>query len=234
MRSAPHGAAPAQVSIFEEIMAERAKIKAEVRTSLGSRHTAAIRRQGKLPAVIYGHKKDPVAVAFDMHEFVEELHHGQRLFDVDMDGGKQTLMLKDLQYDHLGKNVIHADMVRVNLEDKVKVAVRIELRGTAKGATEGGIVDQHLNQLDVECLVTEIPDAIPVSIKEMVVGDVIHAGDVTLPAGVTLMTDPAALLLTCHLVAAAKTTEELEAEAPTAPEVITERAAPEEGQAEEQ
>ncbi|MBE0535154.1 MAG: 50S ribosomal protein L25 [Phycisphaerae bacterium] len=205
-------------------MADRAKIKAEIRTSLGSRHAAAIRRQGKLPAVVYGHKEAPVAVALDTHEFIEHLHHGNRLFDVDMDGAKATLLVKDLQYDHLGKNVIHADMVRVDLKEKVTLTVSVELRGMAKGAAEGGILDQHLDHLEVECLVTEIPDVIGVSIKELGLDEAIHAGDVTLPAGVTLVTDPEALLVTCHVLAAAKTTEEMEAEAPTAPEVITQRA----------
>ncbi len=211
-------------------MAERAKIKAETRTSLGSRHAAAMRREGKLPAIVYGHKKEPVAVAFDLHEFVEDLHHGHRLFDVDMDGGKATLLLKELQYDHLGKNIVHADLVRVDLKEQVRVTVPIELRGTAKGASEGGIVDEHMDRLEIECLVTSIPETIPVSIKELSVGDAVHAGDILLPEGVSLVTAPEALVLTCHLVAAAKTTEEVEEEAPAAPELIRERGEEEEGE----
>jgi large subunit ribosomal protein L25 len=221
-------------SEYEGYMAERAKIKAEVRTSLGSRRAAAIRRQGKLPAVVYGHKESPVAVTFNTHEFVENLHHGHRLFDVEMDGKKTTLLVKDLQYDHLGKNVIHADMMRVDLKERVRITVPIELRGTAKGAAEGGIVDEHLDHLEVECLVTQIPETIPVSIKELALGDSLHARDIALPPGVTLVTNPDALVLTCHLVAAAKTTEEIEAEAPTAPEVITGRPAEEEGETEQE
>ncbi len=210
-------------------MAQRAVIKAEIRTTLGTKDASRLRRKGKLPAIVYGHKKEPVAISFDVHGFVEDLHHGHRLFDTDMGGKTETLLVKDIQYDHLGKNVIHADMVRVNLEETVKVVVPIEMRGTSKGSHEGGIVDEHLDHLEIECKVMEIPEVIPVSVKELSVGDAIHAGDVELPAGAKLVTDPEALLLTCHLVAAAKTTEEVEEEMPAGPEVITEKPAEEEG-----
>lgn len=210
-------------------MAQRAVIKAELRTTLGSKDASRLRRKGKLPAIVYGHKKEPVAISFDVHGFVEDLHHGHRLFDTDMGGKTETLLVKDIQYDHLGKNVIHADMVRVDMEETVKVAVPIEMRGTSKGSHEGGIVDEHLDHLEIECKVMEIPEVIAISVKELGVGDAIHAGDVELPAGAKLVTDPEALLLTCHLVAAAKTTEEVEEEMPAGPEVITEKPAEEEG-----
>jgi large subunit ribosomal protein L25 len=210
-------------------MAQRAVIKAEIRTTLGTKDASRLRRKGKLPAIVYGHKKEPVAISFDVHGFIEDLHHGHRLFDTDMGGKTETLLVKDIQYDHLGKNVIHADMVRVDLEETVKVTVPIEMRGTSKGSHEGGIVDEHLDHLEIECKVMEIPEVIEVSVKELGVGDAIHAGDVELPAGAKLVTDPQALLLTCHLVAAAKTTEEVEEEMPVGPEVITEKPAEEEG-----
>ncbi len=210
-------------------MAQRAVIKAEIRTTLGSKDAVRLRRKGRLPAIVYGHKKDPVAISFGLHDFVEDLHHGHRLFDTEFGGKTETLLVKDLQYDHLGKSVIHADMVRVDLKETVKVTVPIEMRGTSKGSHEGGIVDEHLDHLEIECKVMEIPELIPVSVKELGVGDAIHAGDVELPAGAKLVTDPEALLLTCHLVAAAKTTEEVEEEMPVGPEVITEKPGEEEG-----
>ncbi len=196
-------------------------LKAQVRES-GSNRAAKVRKQDKIPAIIYGHKEEPIAIAFDRHDFVEALHHGHRVMDVELDGKKGKLLVKDLQYDHLGKDVIHADLIRVSLTEKVQVQVPVELKGTAAGAAEGGIIDEHLNQIEVECLVTNIPELIEISVKEIQVGDSIHAKDVSLPAGVKMITDPEALIATCHLVAAAKSTEELEEEAPTMPEVIGE------------
>ena len=104
----------------------------------------------------------------------------------------------------------------------VKLTVPIELKGTAKGTHEGGILEGHANHLEIECKVTDIPERIVVSVKEMDVGDLLHADDIELPDGVRLVSDPSTLLASCSLVAAAKTTEELEEEAPAAPEVITE------------
>ena len=101
------------------------------------------------------------------HEFIEALHHGQRIFEMDVDGKKETLLVKDLQYDYLGKSVIHVDLMRVNLSERVKVQVAVSLRGTAKGTHEGGIVDEVLSHIEVECQVNEIPESLPVNIKDL-------------------------------------------------------------------
>ena len=208
-------------------MPETIALKAEVRNEVGTKHATKLRRAGKLPAIIYGHGKDPVAISLDLHNFAEMLHHGHRLLGVKIGKTSETLLVKDLQYDHLGKDIIHADLIRVDLTEMVKVAVPLELKGTAKGTHEGGIVDEHLDHLEVECKVSDIPEFILVSVKELGVGDAIHASDIELGEGIKLATNPETLVLTCHLVAAAKSTEELEEEMPTAPEVITEKAAEE-------
>ena len=197
-------------------------LKAEIREQTGSKHAVNVRKQGRIPAIVYGHKKEPVAVSLDEHNFVEGLHHGHRLLDVQLGKKKEKMLVKALQYDHLGKDVIHADLIRVDVSETVKVTVPIELKGTAQGTHEGGIIEEHTDRLEVECKVTDIPESIIVSIKEIGVGDNLHAGDIELPAGVKLASSPETLLVTCSLVAAAKSTEELEEEVPIAPEVIGE------------
>lgn len=214
-------------------MAEALVLKAQIRDGIGSKKSASLRKQGLIPAVVYGHKEQPVSIALNEHDFLANLHLGSRLFDIEIAGKQDKLLIKDVQYDYLGKDVIHADFMRVDLTEMVTVSVPVELKGTAKGAADGGIVDQHLAQLEVECVVTNIPEAIVVSIKELGVGDSIHAGDIKLPQGVKLVTDAAAIVLACHVVAEAKTTEEAELEAPTGPEVITKpKKEGEEGEAE--
>lgn len=197
-------------------------LKAEIREQTGSRHAAEVRKSGRIPAIVYGHKQEPVAISLDARSLIEGLHHGRRLMDVQIGKNKQKMLVKDLQYDHLGKDVIHVDMMRVDVTEKVKVAVPIEFKGTAKGTHEGGIIEGHMDHLEVECMATDIPESIVVSVKEMGVGDALHARDIELPEGMKLISSPEALLVTCHLVAAAKTTEEVEEEAPAAPEVIGE------------
>jgi large subunit ribosomal protein L25 len=197
-------------------------LKAEIREHTGSKSAARVRKGGRIPAIVYGHKEEAIAVTLDAHELVEGLRHGHRLMDVQIGRKKQKTIIKDVQYDHLGKNVIHVDLMRVDVTETVRVPVPIELKGTAKGTQEGGIIEEHTDHLEIECKVTDIPETIIVSVKEIDVGDNIHAGDVQLPEGVKLISDPQTLLITCSLVAAAKSTEELEEEVPVAPEVITE------------
>jgi large subunit ribosomal protein L25 len=204
------------------IMEKAVQLKAEIRQRTGSKDSAKLRKQGRIPAIVYGHKQEPAAITLDAHDFVEKLHHGQRLMDVRIDKKPQKVIVKELQFDHLGKEIIHADLMRVDVTERVTVEVPIELKGTAKGAEEGGIIVEHTDHLEVECLVTSIPESIVVSVKDMKVGDTLHAGDIQLPEGLKLVSEPTILMASCSVVTTAKTTEELEAEEPVAPEVIGE------------
>ncbi|MDD5133930.1 MAG: 50S ribosomal protein L25 [Phycisphaerae bacterium] len=200
-------------------------LKAEMRKEIGSRGAVKLRKQNKVPAVIYGHKQTPESIVLDAHEFAEGLGHGQRLYDLQIGSKKEKMLLKDVQYDHLGKKIIHADFVRVDLSERVKVEVAINYKGIPAGAQEGGVLEVHLDQLEIECAVTEIPEAIDVSVKALKVGESIHASDVVLPAGIKLLTPPEALLIACHEPIAAAAEEEVPAadQEAASPEVITER-----------
>jgi large subunit ribosomal protein L25 len=202
-------------------------LKAEVREQTGTKTVRKVRKQGRIPAIMYGHKEEPVAISLDAHNLVVGLHHGHRLIDVQIGKKKEKTIVKELQYDHLGKNIIHADLMRVDVGEMVKVTIPIELKGTAAGTHEGGIIEEHTDHLEIECKANAIPETIVVSIKDVHVGSTLHAGEIELPDGMNLVSSPETLLVTCHLVAAAKTTEELEEEIPVAPEVIGEAKEPE-------
>ena len=205
-------------------MADKVVLKAEIREALGTKNTVRLRKEGKCPAVVYGHGEEPVSISLSLRDLVTELHRGNRLFEVDMGSKSDTLLIKEVQYDHFGKYIIHADFMRVDLAELVRVTVGVAFKGNAPGSEAGGILDHHLDQLEIECKVSDIPESLECSIKEIEIGGSAHASDVVLPAGIKLITDPEALLLTCHLVVEAKSTEEVEEEMPTAPEVITEKA----------
>ena len=209
-------------------MAKELILKAEIREQTGTKAVKKLRQQGRIPAIVYGHKENPVAISLDAHNFIEGLHHGHRLIDVQIGRKKEKMIVKELQYDHLGKNIIHTDLMRVDIREMIKVTVPIELKGTAQGTHEGGIIEEHTDHLEIECKATEIPETIPVSIKEMRLGDALHAGQIPLPEGMKLLSSPDTLMVTCHLVSAAKTTEEIEEEMPASPEVIGEEKEPEE------
>ena len=207
------------------MVAKEFLLKAELRTGLGSKHAAKIRKEGKIPAVVYGHKQEPESIAFGRHDFMEGLHHGHRLIDVEFGGRKEKLLVKAIQYDYLGKNIIHADLIRVDLSEKDKVEIALVFKGTAAGSDEGGLLEEHLGRIEIECTVAEIPEAIEVSVNNLDIGDTLHAGDITLPAGTKLLTNPETLIIACNLPVAAEEVEETaeEAEQAAGPEVITER-----------
>ena len=201
-------------------MAKTVGLKAQIREHKGTKSAIKDRNSGRIPVVVYGHKEEPMMVTVDLHDFTEALHHGHRLFNLETDKGKQMVIVKDLQYDHLGKKVIHADLIRVNVAERIKVTVPLEVKGAAKGTHEGGVIEEHLNQIDIECKATNIPKVIHVNVKEVGVGDNLHASDIELPKGIKLLSSPDLVVVTCSLVAAAKSTEELEEEIPVEPEVI--------------
>ena len=204
---------------------EAVSLKADIREKSGSNQSNRIRKEGKLPAVIYGHKQDPMSISVNAREFVAGLHHGHRLFSLELAGKKETVLLKDVQYDYLGKDVIHADLIRVDLSERVTVQVQLDFRGVAKGTTMGGIIEEAMTSLEIESGVTAIPEMIAVNIRELGLNESIHARDVVLPDGCILVSDPSALVVICHeskIAEAAEVTEGAEAGA-AEPVVITER-----------
>ena len=204
-------------------MEKNVSLQAEIRDRTGSTAAVAVRKQGRIPAVVYGHKQEPISISLNAHDFVEALHHGHRLMDITISGNTQKMLVKDLQYDYLGRDIIHADLVRVDVTEMITVTVPVELKGTAQGTHEGGIIEEHADHLEIECLAINIPELVVVSVKDLGVGESIHAGDVKLPDGVSLVSSPELIVATCRVLAVTKTTEEIEAEAPQAPEVIREK-----------
>ncbi len=214
-------------------MAKQVSLEAQIRQNTGTKAASAVRRQGRIPAVVYGHREQPVAISLDAHDFAEGLHHGMRLMDLSIDGKSEKAIIKELQYDHFGREVIHADLMRVDVTEMITVTVPLELKGVPKGAQEGGVLTAHVSRLEVQCLAINIPEMIVVSVKDLEVDQAIRAGDVQLPEGVTLVTGAEVRVASCSVLQEIKTTEQVVAETPAAPEVITEKKA-EEGAAEEE
>src|SRR5689334_16330814 len=208
------------------------QMTAQPRPELGSRANKRLRDRGLVPGVIYGHKEAVVPVTLNKKELVGHLNHGAHVFDLAVDGKSEKVLVKEVQYDHLGAEPIHIDFARVSLDEKVEVTVPLELKGEPKGEEEGGVLQQIVAELEVECLVTDIPDVIRHNVSEMKLDDVLHIKDLKFPAGVVSKQDPDLI------VAMVKAIEEEEA-APAAeaaegaaePEVIGRK--PEEGEAAE-
>jgi len=166
-----------------------ANVTVKKRDQLGSRANKRLRDAGHLPGVVYGHKQDVIPVTLPKKEVVGYLNKGTHVFALSIDGATENVLVKEVQYDHLGIEVIHVDFARVDLNERVEVTVPIELKGEPKGEADGGKLTQQLADIEIECLVTEIPDAIRHNVSDMGMDAVLHVKELTLPAGVTAITD---------------------------------------------
>jgi len=197
-----------------------AQVAAKPRSELGSRSNKRLRDSGFVPGVIYGHKEAVVPITLPKKELVGHLEHGTHLFDLNLDGGKsEKVLVKEVQYDHLGMEVIHVDFARVSLDEKVTVTVPLELKGTPKGEADGGVLQQIISELEVECIVTEIPDIVRHNVSEMAKDDVLHIKDLKLPPGVKVLQDEDLIVATVKEIVEEETIAAVE-EGAAEPEVI--------------
>ncbi len=203
------------------------KIEAERREKVGTVYAQRLRKAGRLPAVIYGHKKDPVAVSIDEKEILTHLHHGTHVLDIAVKGaGSETVLVKDLQFGYLGDNVLHIDFARVDLEEEVTVLVNLAFVGSPKAALQSGAILTHdMTSLEVICRVNAIPEEIEVDLTLMGEGTLIVVGDIELPTGVRAAVEPDTFVT--HISFVKKEEEAVGEEVEvtpegTEPEVITE------------
>jgi large subunit ribosomal protein L25 len=176
-------------------MAETVVLVAAERKEHGTRIARRLRKKGQVPGVVYGHKEATVAVAVSADELNRAIRHGARIIDLKQGEGVQRALIKELQWDPLGHDILHVDFTRISKDEKLELPVRIELRGTAPGVTGGGILSQALHELTVVCLPESIPSSIRVNIGTMQIGDVIHVRELTLPPGVEVKADPDAVVV---------------------------------------
>ncbi len=177
-------------------MAQTLVLNAQERPDYGTKVARRLRKTGMVPAVIYGHKEATVAVSIKTDELTKAIRTGVRLVDLKL--GANTLekaLIRDVQWDYLGHDVLHVDFARVAADEKILIDVRVELRGTAPGVAHGGNLIQPLHSLHIECLVTNIPESIRVAINDLDLNQAIHVKELKLPEGVTVKNDPDAIVV---------------------------------------
>ena len=182
------------------------RLSAEPRTEFGKGAARRIRRDKKVPAVLYGHGTDPRHISLPGHELMLALKTANVLLTLELDGGTELALPKDVQRDPIKGFLEHVDLVLVRLGEKVRVEINVHVIGEAVPET---FVTLEQQTLQVEAEATHIPTGVDVSVDGLTVGSQIHARDVALPAGVTLITDGDALVVN---VSAATTAEEMDAE----------------------
>ncbi len=191
-------------------------IKADNRDALGSRANQRLRKTGLVPAVIYGHHQETQPLQINKKELSTHIKHGTHLFNLDISGKTESVLLKDVQYDPFGLEVLHVDFARVDLNERVTITVSIDLKGDPKGEKDGGVLQQILNELEIDCVVTEIPDVITVDVSNLGKDEQLHVSDIKLGGSIKILTDADQVVAKVEEIVEQAPAEDSEAE----PEVI--------------
>lgn len=214
-------------------MAKQVKLTAERRTALGRSAVRKLKASGSVPAVMYGSKDKPEALQVSRRDINALLSHaaGENiLVELDIAGKTKLALVQEVQHAPLGGAVLHIDFHAVSQDEVIQADVPLEPIGTANGVKNmGGLLEQSLRSLSIECLPRDLPDVIRVDVSALNIGDAIHVRDIPLPAGVSTRIQPD---LTAFSVLAPTVEEEpvaAVAEVAAGPEVIKEKK--EEGEA---
>jgi len=175
-------------------------LKSETRTETGKSGARRARRNGAVPAVVYGEGKPPETIALPQHEFRMAVDAGARVIDLAVGGNAaERVLLSEVQFDALGMNLIHADFRRMDPDHEITLAVPIDFEGAPKGLADGGVLTILTVTLEIRCLPRDIPERFVVDVSGMELNTTISAGSIPLPAGVKLAEDPHDTICTCAI-----------------------------------
>ncbi|AYY14453.1 50S ribosomal protein L25/general stress protein Ctc [Actinobacteria bacterium YIM 96077] len=184
------------------------KIAAELRTEFGKGAARRLRRADKVPAVLYGHGTDPVHLALPGHDTMMALKNPNALLTLDIAGGGNELALpKHVQRDPLKGFIEHVDLLLVRRGEKVTVDIPVVIDGEP---ISGSMVTQENTSIAIEADATRLPESVHVSVDGLDIGSQIHAGDLEMPRGTTLISDPELLVVNVSAMAMAPEPEEEE------------------------
>lgn len=201
-----------------------ATVSGEKRTPEGRNGNERLRRRGMIPAIVYGHGEAAETIALSRHDLDMALRTASHVVNVKLDGKETTYLLKEIQYDHLQRTPMHADLMRVDPNERVRVKVRIEVRGTPVGIVDGGELSTPITDLEIECPLLKIPESVRVKVDHLKIGQGVHVRELELPEGVVALHDPNDVVAGCRVkriheeVAAAAPAAE--GAAPAEPEVL--------------
>jgi large subunit ribosomal protein L25 len=217
---------------------EEFEVSANVRKVIG-KQVRALRREGRLPAVIYGHEVAPIAIDMDVREASRILAGmtSSQFIKIDVDGITHTALIREKQRHPVRGNLLHVDFLAVSMTEKLRASVTIEIEGDAPAAREyNGIVVTGVEIVEVECLPKDLPERIIVDISTLAeIGDAIYVRDIELPEEVSVLTDidEVVVLVTAPAMEEEEEEEELEEEE-LEPEVIEKGKKEEEGEEEQE
>ncbi len=171
-------------------MSHDTTISAEQRERVGKGSARAVRRAGRVPAVIYGDKKEPIGITLESREITRIVHQPGiygRLLNIEVSGNKNTVLTRDIQFHPVTDNVLHLDFLRVSGAAKVAVAIAVEFinEDECPGIKVGGVLNVVRYEVELLCPATTIPEKITVDLQGLKIGDSVHISTIELPDGVT-------------------------------------------------
>ncbi|MEZ6093297.1 MAG: 50S ribosomal protein L25 [Pirellulaceae bacterium] len=192
------------------------------RNETGSARMRRLRSSGKVPAVLYGHGQQSMPLTLELKELEAVMRHSGHFVTL-KGAANESALIKDVQFDHFEQCVLHVDLFRVDLNEKVEVSVSVVLKGTAKGQGQGGVVSAPTHEVTLNCPAFAIPDQLILKISELELGGSLRASDLELPSGAELAMDASTVLAHCELPAAQSEGDESGAGA-AEPELIGKKA----------
>ena len=213
--------------------ANKLTLTIQKRSDSGRREATRLRNKGLIPGIIYGKKTEPLSVMVQNKELSKLLRstsgeHGLLSLKIEGESADRPALVKTLQHDPVSGHILHVDFHAIALTDKIRVPVRVDLKGEPVGVKQdGGILEHFLREVEVECLPTEIPGHLEYDISAMIIGSTIHVRDLAVPPNVKIITDSEGAIAS---VQKQKEEKVEEAAALTEPEVIREKKEEEEGE----
>ncbi len=196
-------------------MAEQLQVESRV---VGGKHeNRRLRQAGKVPAVLYGHGRENVCLSVLADQLDTAVRHGGRM--IELTGAvSESAFIREVQWNTWGTAVLHVDFNRVSADEKIEVQVAVELRGEAPGLREGGVVDQQMHQVTMECPASSIPEKLELSVNQLALNESLTVADLELPKGASIAESESTVIVSCN--PPIEVPEEVEEAAAGEPEVI--------------
>jgi large subunit ribosomal protein L25 len=174
------------------------KLVAEKREGTGKGVARKLRAAGRVPAVLYGQGLEPVSLSVDSRELIHVFHTGAGtnvLVDLVVDGDAHLAMAREIQRDHIKGRFVHVDFLAVSRDQTITIDVPVRVVGESAGVKAGGVLEHHLWEVQVECLPTDVPEAIQADVTALEIGSSLRVSDLAAPEGATILTNPEDLVV---------------------------------------
>jgi len=172
------------------------KLNAEKRSEKGNGPARRLRASGRVPAVLYGRGMESVPLSVDARELTHVLHQGSNvLIDLNVGKDKFLTLAKDINRDHIKGRYVHVDFLAIDKDQKITVNIPVTPVGSSRGVKEGGVLEHHMWEIEVECLPFDVPESVEVDVSDLGIGDNVHVSDLSVASGVEILSDPEELVL---------------------------------------